>query len=296
MIIIASKNGQLGNRLYIYAFFIAFALENNLAVINPAFHNYSRFFQTTSKDSFCRFPPKSPFILGSKATRALYYFFYLLGKVKVKCKYLQTVQLGWSDIFFLDSPEIYTSIKQSQIVVFQGYVLGVRFLDKSNFVKYADKIRSYFTPLEKHQHNISVLINKLRESCEVLVGVHIRHGDYKDYEGGKYFYTLDNYTKIMQNVKNLFFNKKVVFLICSNAQHDENTFSNFNFAFGNNHIIEDMYSLAKCDYIIGPPSTYNTWSSFYGNVPLYKIVNPDAVISLDSFRICRIPLIWDKPE
>ena len=33
--------------------------------------------------------------------------------------------------------------------------------------------------------------------------------------------------------------------------------------------IGDLYSLAACDYIIGPPSTYTQWASFYGQVPRF---------------------------
>jgi hypothetical protein len=46
-----------------------------------------------------------------------------------------------------------------------------------------------------------------------------------------------------------------------------------------------MYSLAKCDLIMGPISTYSTWASFYGKVPLYRIDNPENPVSLDNFKI-----------
>jgi hypothetical protein len=40
---------------------------------------------------------------------------------------------------------------------------------------------------------------------------------------------------------------------------------------GPGHFIEDLYALASCDYIIGPPSTFSQWASFYGNVPRYMV-------------------------
>jgi len=30
-----------------------------------------------------------------------------------------------------------------------------------------------------------------------------------------------------------------------------------------------IFSFAKCDYIVGPPSTFTSWASFYGDVPVY---------------------------
>jgi hypothetical protein len=49
--------------------------------------------------------------------------------------------------------------------------------------------------------------------------------------------------------------------------------------------IEAMYSLAGCDWIIGPDSSFNRWSAFYGKVPRYEIQNPYAEFSLTDFRL-----------
>lgn len=293
MLIIGSKNGQLGNRLKIYAVFIAYALEHNITIINPSFHDYADLFETTSKDSLCCFPPKNKLYLIDKIQIAFHYFVNVTGRIKINLKNIQTIQIAWGEYFFLDSPEYLNLVKKRNLLIFQGFLLGGRFIDEANFVKHADNIRAYFTPLKQHQQNISALINKTRETCDIVIGVHIRHGDYKEYEGGRYFYSIDKYVEIMEKVESLLANKKVVFLLCSNAKHDESKFSKLSYVFGNNHIIEDMYSLAQCDYIIGPPSSYSTWASFYGNVPLYKIVHPDATITLESFRVHQIPLVWN---
>jgi hypothetical protein len=37
--------------------------------------------------------------------------------------------------------------------------------------------------------------------------------------------------------------------------------------------VEDLYSLARCDYLLGPPSTFSLWASFYGNVPLHQMAS-----------------------
>lgn len=55
-----------------------------------------------------------------------------------------------------------------------------------------------------------------------------------------------------------------------------------------------MYLLARCDYIIDPPSTYTMWASFYGNVPLYMITDPTQSILLDSFQTCHTWINTEK--
>ena len=39
----------------------------------------------------------------------------------------------------------------------------------------------------------------------------------------------------------------------------------------------DLHTLILCDYIIGPPSSFGTWISWYGNVPRL-IINKDTKI------------------
>ncbi len=99
---------------------------------------------------------------------------------------------------------------------------------------------------------------------------------------GKYFYEIDEYVKLMQAAERLFPFGKVCFLICSNADLRAEDFADFNFTFGTNHFVEDMYSFARCDYLIGPPSTYTMWASYYGKVPLYMIEDVNAPIEFDA--------------
>lgn len=51
--------------------------------------------------------------------------------------------------------------------------------------------------------------------------------------------------------------------------------------------VGDLYALSQCDYIIGPPSTFNCWASFIGNTPLYTIFKKDETINPDDFAIIR---------
>ena len=99
-------------------------------------------------------------------------------------------------------------------------------------------------------------MKKAREKCEVLVGVHIHHGDYKYWRAGKYFYNVPIYVKLMHEVTTLFEGQKVGFLVWSDVVHDRGAFASLNYRFSNNHLIEDMYAFAQCDYLMGPPSTY----------------------------------------
>ena len=183
--------------------------------------------------------------------------------------------------FYLDDKNFLLSISRNQIIFCQGPL----FRDFSSFSKHSSEIRSYFQPLDIYQVNINKLITNVRKQCDLVVGVHIRWGDYRTFLEGRYFYTIEEYLTVIDRVKSLFSNQKVGFLIASNVKQEDNNFKNHIHFFANDHIIEDMYSLAQCDYIIGPPSTYSLWASFYGKVPLYTIKCPSQNITIDDFQI-----------
>src|SRR5271165_1191594 len=54
--VIALRCGRFGNRLIIFAHFIALAEELGCRVTNVTFHSYAHLFETTRRDIFCRYP------------------------------------------------------------------------------------------------------------------------------------------------------------------------------------------------------------------------------------------------
>lgn len=51
---------------------------------------------------------------------------------------------------------------------------------------------------------------------------------------------------------------------------------------------EDHSLMSMCDYLIGPPSTFTSWSSFIGNVPTYHIKDKYKKIELSDFILNSI--------
>jgi hypothetical protein len=277
MITITGKPGQLGNSLFLFANFLACAIEHQLRVSDPAFDEYAEYFKTTRRDFFCRYPARASLFKGNRWTRRLffqfnYYLARLLVRSRIKTRLLSAVAIDWEEEVRLDRPEFVSLAARTTLLFVQGW----QFRDRANFNTHAAEIKAYFEPLDVFQHNVERLIESARASCDLLVGVHIRHGDYKNYLDGKYFYEVDEYVRVMEKVERLHPDKRVGFLICSNARQREDAFARFNFTFGNDHLIEDMYSFAKCDLLLGPPSTYTLWASFYGRVPLYMIEDINA--------------------
>ncbi len=271
MIFIVGGYGELCNRIFTYANIIAFAKEYNQNVVNLVFAEYGQWFRGTEKNSLCQFPTTNtrkmvwrditPYLL--RPTRLIMRFSH-------KFKLFPAIRIGEQAAFFFNEIEvlnIVTRIHQSRISFFDG----LYFIDRENFIKHADFIRDFFTPIDEIECKVKEFISDIRSNHDVVIGVHIRHGDYEQFCNGLFYYTTEEYCFVMHQILELFPEKKVAFIICSNAHHDSIVFKNLPFFTGPGHFVEDLYALASCDYIIGPPSTFSQWASFYGKVPRYVI-------------------------
>ena len=150
--------------------------------------------------------------------------------------------------------------------------------------QHAACIREHFRIHDANQQRVEQLISSARGQADVVVGVHIRHGDYASYENGKYFYQVSEYVAAMHGVRQQLSPRRVVFLVCSNAKFTPDVFDGLNVVYGTGDVIEDLYSFAETDLLMGPPSTFTLWASFYGQVPLSMMMTADQEIDTSAVQ------------
>jgi hypothetical protein len=288
LVVIFSKAGQLGNRLFNFANFIAFAAAKEITVVNPSFDEYADFFEGTRRDLLCRYPSKLSFwtrLCGPNMRRVFYKGASLVARIVRKLgglgRLAQVVTVP-DNVFYLldDNPQAVDVFRNSKVV----FVSGLQFRDISDIRKQSEKIRAYFTPSRAYLENIDALIRPIKKRCDVLIGIHIRRGDYATHLNGRYCFEVGDYVRVVEDVKTMFSDKKVAFLICSNDKLDGTLFAGSDVTSGTGHFLEDMYALARCDYIVGPPSTYSLWASFYGQSRLCFLQSRDAKLELTDFK------------
>ncbi|MEA4826443.1 hypothetical protein SDC9_14611 [bioreactor metagenome] len=282
MIILGYRTGQLGNRLFVYAYFIANAMAHKYKVLNPSFDEYGRYFKYLSRNNIVGYPegkwyPRKFMLFIFKV---VFKFMHIVNKKQLGNRFLKFYYLEESKDCDLQSKEFLMLVKSTKFLVIQGW--GYR--DDKSFNKYADELREYFDIHDYHVNNIRILIADARKKGEILIGLHIRRGDYRYFQDGRYFYSDDEYRSVMKKIETLFFPQNVSWIICSN-ETIEDSFYDFSYTLGNNHLIEDMYTFSQCDYIVGAPSTYTAWASFYGKKPIYFIEEIEHVVSLDDFKV-----------
>jgi hypothetical protein len=294
LIFYSHKCGQLGNRLFAFAHLISYCASYNHRIVNLAFEEYAPYFLTTSQDVLCRYPFSRSVIRAGILRQVLYTLNRVILKVlrvinfrrssfhEVIVADLPEYEFNTGEFLHMDSNLYFQQVLNRKPVVF---LFGRFFRDFKNFRANQELIRNYFKPTEDIQQNVHRLLTKAREGVELLVGVHIRRGDYSHYANGKYYFSQASYLEKMNELMTNSESRKIRFLICSNEQIDTEVFAKQNFIIGSGNLVEDMYSLAGCDFIIGPPSSFTRWASFYGNVPLFLMDSLTKEIRLDSFVI-----------
>lgn len=291
MVIIGKKFGRMANRLWIFSYFAANAIEYDYNLLYRNFDEFIWYFRSTRANNFDGYPIKARI---SRFIPLDYILYWLMQAVIESIKNIKPLFPFYTikkvpragEGFDLNDSEFVKNATTKLVITRDG---GFYFRDNRNLKKHKEKILQFFVPGTKYKEEIDQLINKSRETSDILVGVHIRKGDYERWKKGQWFFENSFYAKCMKSMAQQFENdgKRVLFLLVSNEPVNENDFMEISTIKGPGHMVEDLYALAECDYIIGPPSTYTLWASFYGEKPLWFMETPDKVPDLSKFFIAE---------
>ena len=252
-------NYGLCNRLFPFANLIAASLEYGYRIRHAAFDEFTDYFEGTAGQAVPEFPRGNYCPWGGARG------FRLRSKILRKLHLETSVSLGSSEIMDLGSPEFQKSLTRTTT-----QLNGLYYFDPVAFTKHQREVREFFRLVEPLRSQVEHTVQICREKGDFLIGVHIRHGDYETFANGMMFYSIEQYASLMQLTMDLFPGRNVTFLICSNVSVALEPFRGLSVSLAPGHPAVDLYSLAECDAIIGSPSTFSEWASFYGCVPRYQ--------------------------
>jgi len=291
MVIINSQNAQLANRLWGFASFIANSIEYNYHLKNLGFHKYRSYFQATKFNDFGKYPIS---IKRSGIDQLDYFYsnlfknwssltFRKFGRTPTLFKFYRTTfnEDKKSVAFNLNRPD-FVRDAQTKTILAEGWM----FRDPENIRKHREKICSFFKPVEPYLSQSLSAVTEARKDADVLVGVHIRRGDYATFAGGRWFFTDEEYAGMMHDVEDAYnkIGKTCSFLICSNEEVKNDPYQGLTIDNSTRNFIVDLYALSGCDVIIGPPSTFSQWAAYYGDKPLTMILNGNQKLGIPKYN------------
>jgi hypothetical protein len=293
MVVIAKRVGRLANRLLLFSHFMGAALEHGFTVLNPAFGpEHSRYFPAIDRDLLARYPPGRalpPFPGGRRLTYMLARTADdLLNLLQRRGADVGLVRLRRSERLDLNSPAFLDVVHRHRIVLVHDWF----FRNADNVERHREAIRRHLTPWERHLAAGRRAVERARRHGGLVLGVHVRRADYWKFKGGRFYYSPAQYRQLMEAAAAAYGSVDVSYLVCSDEPLPGRLRSGLDVTPGPGNEIEDLYALAQCDLLLGPPSTYSRWASFWGDVPLYVVSDPDAPFDATSFHV-TVGLDWE---
>lgn len=156
--------------------------------------------------------------------------------------------------------------------------------------KWQDTIRRniQFSP-ESNEKATQYLTEIGAQDC-TLVGIHLRRTDYKSWLGGRYYYPLSLYIKLIKQTADCIPGKlKFIVFSDENLTPEQLEAEHLDMDFSQNPFMIDYILLSRCDYLIGPPSTFSGTASFLGKAKKFTIWSTNSNIhSINDFGIVGI--------
>jgi hypothetical protein len=287
-LVVLQSIGQLGNRLTHFAHLIAFAASEGIRVFNPSFSIYSEFFQGTRDNLLCSYPARHGRSFGKASQRTLYYILRaaaLAGVTHINKRWI-TVNLHWTaGDYDLERPAFRQLTDQYNTVFLTG---SYRHRCFGGLERAAPDIREYFQLVPRLQSRVTKHMAPIKNRADIVVGLHVRQGDNFTDVVRRDAFSSEEYAEVARRINTCFPGKTVHFMMCSNVEQPREVYKGLNISHGPGDFVSDMYSLAECDYIIGPgQSSFTAWASFMGQKPFYPLFNPKAEFGLEDFKVCQ---------
>lgn len=287
-VIISRGEGQLGNRLFQYASFYSASLEMGFRLWNPSFGEYAAWFPELARDVFCRPSggPANPFLRGF-CTRAFSLFAgtsarWLCRPLGGEVLDITASHDAKDEPYDLGLGEFESLLARRRFL----FVRGWKFRARDSLWRQRSEVKKVFQPSDAVLDSANRSLEKARRECDVLIGVHVRRGDYADWLGGRYFFAFENFERWMREAATLHEGRRVAFLVCSNEPIAPLLgLEGLRVFEGPGTAIGDLYALAGCDKLMGPPSTFSLWASYWGGAPLQMLQSTEDHIWEGGFVI-----------
>lgn len=284
VVILNHNGGRLANQLWPFMSVYAYCLEKGYVLDNQSFFEYAPFFNFKSDNFlvnllFFKLYNYIKFLLPLKIRGKFYRFVY-----KIYCYYVKKVESKKRNFVIYapdsDDPTVHFLLptKNSDRVLneFENskdllkiYLDGWMFRNPVGLKKFHKQIIEYFRPNLYIDKKVKDLIFSLKNKYKHVIGVHVRQGDYKTWMDGKLYFSQDKIKLFLEELMSNFeFNRdETAFIICSDGPINNQVFSGLNIINGGGGVVDDLFTLASTDMIIGSDSTFGAFASYYGNVP-----------------------------
>ncbi len=277
MVILFNTEGRFGHQLSQFATLVAYANKYDRPFYHWRFE--SRFGSYFGRKIDIILVPISFKIIIIFLCYKLLKFFSIKNYTFLSIEFYLTNKKN-NELVFDDTLERLFTSKAKYVVT--DYI----FNDVPNLLKYRENIVSYLLPTVDLENKVDSFISSLNQQYKLLVGLHIRRDDFKDFANGIFYFSDDNYIKVLNHFLSIidFEAKDVVFVICSDEKIDIEKYNLFNISYQQRSFEFDFFILAKCDYIIATRSIFSTLANYFSTNKIYQIIDLEKQFTMIDFK------------
>jgi len=274
---ILDYNGRLGNRLKLLTHVAASARENRLGVSNPAFWKYRKGFAAWKNNCTNFFPGHSPLRVPARAERLERGI--LLAMVRAAtaggvpgCGWLRCPD---DRKIALEGTEFVQTLRNGPAHLF---LWGYNFFAPAAVLAHGPDLRQLFRPARP-----------VPKSGRFTLALHIRRGDYRDFDGGRYFFGWDQYREWIRQALELWRERNPVCRVYSDEEARRELRGEPGVEFADGDLFGDLFGMAACDVILGPPSSFSDWAAWYGAADRLRLTETRQRLTREMVTKVEIP-------
>ena len=299
-IIYTHGGGRLGNQVMRFAHWMAWvrAHPGEVEVVNFAFWPFAHYFEEWRSYPGCVFPLRSG-RADRLARRRAALPSWLREIVEARSRLPRVVQAaghwwpGWQAVELdivreesidLDNSDFLARIAQRPVTTCCGWkITSWRLVAEQQA-----ELRDFFRPAPEFAGPAADFIGALRLEHDVVIGLLIRQSDYREWEGGRFYFSTAHYAAWIRQLVDLHAGRRVAVVVASEEWQDPAAFAGLpvHLATGNpragGHWFENWVELSLCDFVVSAPSTFAATAAFRGGVPLWPIGTADQVMAFDQ--------------
>lgn len=283
-VVLPYRDWRLGNALWLSAHFYASALEHGFLIEDAGFDPYGTFFPRSGTP----FLPVDP----QRAARWQRWK-RILPRVPSGRIGPWVHRNSWRPAFLalqrqqntarglrhlpLDGEPWRNTLRSARVVVATGYYFRANEL----VLRHAKEVRAGLGP------SLAVLAaaDQVTEGWggRRVLGVHQRLGDYRTYQDGRFAFSPDTYSRWVRQVTEREPAVNWLIAVFSDENEPLPLVPGREVRRMSGDAATDLVCMARCDAILGPPSSFSLWAAWWGEVPLAQVDQADAPLPLDAF-------------
>lgn len=270
LIIMNDGSGRIGNKLIFYAQILASSYEHHFQTIYYGITEIDGI--VYDNDVLNKYIIKKK----KKYVGWRYYLAYIMALLKIgSFGHICVVKDKKDGILFLKK---YTSILERKKIFWYGWP----YADYSALRKNYNLISKYFRFTDDLITKALSILDKKED--EIICALHIRRGDYRNWLEGAYFFELDTYISIANQIAEKYSMCNVKFVLFSDEDIPRIVQQKIRgqvFVSCNDAILE-LCMMSMCNLIVSPPSSFSGWASFIGNVPRFILYSKESTFEREK--------------